>query len=327
MTGALVSLVTFSIGAPPLSAKVTEDAPRFTVSAATYNVCKVTCGGGPGWSVRRDRVARTINEAAPELLAVQEAPTLRYRDTTQWADLTARLSQIGYRSTSTIDECSQDCTRGAHLYFDPEALRLNAMAEAAGMTSQRRISGMSWGPIQDRNVSWAYLQDITTGGAFLAISVHLPNEKTPLGEDVRQAVARNLPGWIKGLNAQHGMSGIPTLVMGDFNSFNTRQPRGGQWILEQAGYRDAFDAEQRINARIGTVNYTPATRRYDGFPPRPYRYSRDASRIDYIFCSRGIDPLVHEVVVHLRGDEFDPAYHGSDHNMVRTVLSVPVVAG
>lgn len=379
MLAAIAAAVTaIGLAAPmPASAKkVTDDVPRTTITAATYNVCKVNCSRQYRWSQRRSAVARTVAEAAPDVLAVQEAPTLPWRSTTQWADLTRLLQQAGYQQPSGQDGCTEGCTRGAHLYFNPSRLRVFSMPRpsgqpqppepclvyladpnlpedksgphfrdwrqyqcrdylgysptvdvAVGMDSQQVLTGMRWGPIQDRNLSWAYLQDIATSTVFLAISVHLPNEKTPLAEQVRQAVATQLPGFVDSLNADRGLVGVPVLVMGDLNSYAARQPRGAQWLLEQAGFVDAFDTEQRINAHFGTVNVTPAIRKWEGFPPEPFRYAHLASRIDYVFVKNGVIPLSHEVVLHLRGDgTFDPSYRGSDHNLVRTQLSLPIVA-
>ena len=373
-----VSAVLLSLtGLQPAAAehRSSDGLPRITITAATYNVCKVNCSTKYPWAQRRNAVVRTIAEAAPDVVAVQEAPTLPWRGTTQWADLTMLLSQAGFQQPSDRDGCSDGCTRGAHLYFNPTRVRPYSIMRPSGqpeppaqcmvylnnpnlpedmsgrefrdwrtyrcrdflgysatqdvgvgMGSQRELTGIGWGPIQDRNVSWAYLQDIATGGVFLAVSVHLPTEKTAKGEDVRQSVARALPGWIDSLNADRGLTGVPVLIMGDLNSYAARQPRGAQWILGQAGYVDAFEAPDRLNARFGTVNYTPRIRKWDGFPPKPFKYAREASRIDYVFATNGVVPLRHEVTLHLVGGKFDPAYRGSDHNLVRTQLSLPVVA-
>lgn len=346
---------------------------RFTVDVATYNVCKIYCAPGITWDERRPKVMRTIREEAPDLLAVQEAPTVPWRGTTQWADLTSLMRQAGYEETSDQDNCSEGCTRGAHLYYDPSVIRsypmhvLSGQPEppqpcmvylndpnlpedkagpafrdwrlyscrdyqdytpvidrSVGMTSQRQISGISWPGVQDRNVSWAYLQHIASGGVFLAVSLHLPNEGTVAGERARRAVAAQLPGYIEALNAERGMPGIPVIVLGDFNSYAAREARGAHWIFGQAGYRDAFTAAKRINPRFGTINITPKLQKWHGFPPRPHHYPNAATRIDYVFTTNGIVPLSHKVVMHLKNGRFDPAFQGSDHNMVAAALSVPV---
>lgn len=304
--------------------------PRAQITVATYNVCKVSCMGGRfRWAKRRKAIARTVAAARPAVLAVQEAPTLPWRGTTQWADLTRVLARRGYRPTSTRDGCSSGCTRGAHLYFDPSRVRLfGSTRRATGMESQRHLSGTAWGSIQDRNLSWAYLQDIASGGVFLVVSLHLPNEKTSRAEVVRRRTAAGVAAFTRRLNAQRGRSGIPVFVMGDLNSYTSRQPQGAQQVFYNAGFVDAFDAPERINARYPTANYTQSTRHWNGFPPSPFRYSGWASRIDYVLGADGVRPLAYEVFLKLHADgRFDNRYRGSDHNLVRARVSMPVVAG
>jgi hypothetical protein len=113
--------------------------------------------------------------------------------------------------------------------------------------------------------------------------------------------------------------------MGDLNSFAARQPRGAQWVFEQAGFIDSFRAARRINARYPTANYTPLTRQWDGFPPEPQKYARAASRIDYILGRNGVMPLRYEVFLTLRNGRFDNRFRGSDHNLVLASLALPVV--
>jgi hypothetical protein len=197
---------------------VADDLPRFNLTAATYNVCKINCSQRYPWAQRRQAVARTIAAAAPDVLAVQEAPTLPWRGTTQWADLTELLAGIGYQQPSDEDGCTEDCTRGSHIYVNADRVRPYAMPRpsgqdpppapcmaylndpnlpddksgphykawrehscrdfldysptvdiSAGMASQRHLSGIGWGPIQDRNISWAYVQEISTGTVFLTV--------------------------------------------------------------------------------------------------------------------------------------------------------------
>lgn len=358
---------------PAHAKRVLTDVPRTEITVATYNVCKVDCSGRFSWERRRNAVARNAAAADPAVLAVQEAPTLPWRGTTQWADLTGLLARQGYRQTSDEDGCTDGCTRGAHLYFDPTRIRVFPVKApsglpvppeqclkylndpglprkkrgaddwsrfdcaqhvgytefidmSAGMASQMELSGQRWGNVQDRNVAWAYLQDVDTGGVFMALSVHLPNEKTARVEQIRRQTAGAIARWIDTQNARLGLTGIPVVVMGDLNSFRERQPQGAQTVLYDAGFVDAFLAPERVNPRYPTVNYTPLTRQWDGFPPKPFRYAKVANRVDYILGKNGVSPLRYEVFLTLRGDgTFDNRYRGSDHNLVRARLSLPVV--
>ena len=112
--------------------------------------------------------------------------------------------------------------------------------------------------------------------------------------------------------------------MGDLNSFQKRQPKGAQTVFYRSGFVDAFAADRRINARYPTVNITPVTRRWGGFLPAPPKYSGLASRIDYILVKNAVKPQRYEVFLKLRNGRFDPRFRGSDHNLVRARLSLPV---
>ena len=376
LTGMAATAATVTLLTSPTAgnAAPTEDeGPRTTITVATYNVCKVNCSGRYPWAQRRKAVLRTVEAARPAVLAVQEAPTLRWRRTTQWADLTRLLARAGYRQTSDRDGCTKGCTRGAHLYFDPERLRMFEVRApsgmpapppkcmkylqdpdlphkkrgayfddwytyncqdhlgytpyvdmSAGMVSQRALSGQAWGSVQDRNVSWAYLQDIATGGVFMALSLHLPNEKTAHAESLRRRIAASVARWIDEQNGRVGLDGIPVIAMGDLNSFQKRQPRGAQTVFYRSGFVDAFSAGRRINARYPTINVTPLTRRWNGFPPAPPKYAGVASRIDYILVKNAVRPLRYEVFLKLRKGRFDRRFRGSDHNLVRARLSLPI---
>lgn len=200
-----------------------------------------------------------------------------------------------------------------HLEWEPTEER------ATGMISQRDLSGIAWGGIQDRNLSWAFMRQRATGRVFLAVSVHLPNEKTALGERIRRTVSTNLPGWAAALTRDLGHPDIPVVVAGDLNSYQQRQPAGAQAILAKSGYTDGFDAKDRVNERYATVNKNGVINaRFGGWPTQPYKYNRSATRIDYVFA-RGMVPQRYELFIRLNGDgTFDERYRASDHNPVIT---------
>jgi endonuclease/exonuclease/phosphatase (EEP) superfamily protein YafD len=185
------------------------------------------------------------------------------------------------------------------------------------MLSQAEVSGLDWGGIQDRNISWAFLRHLATGRVVLVVSLHLPNEKTQLGEQVRRAVATNLPAWAYDLTRSLGLPDIPVIVAGDLNSYQARQPGGAHAILARSGYTDGFAARDRINERYATVNKNGVINaRFGGWPGAPYKYNRPGTRIDYVFA-RGLQPLRYELFLRLRGDgSFDERYRASDHNPV-----------
>ena len=363
--------ITLPAAGPSVAQKRPADETRTEITVATYNVCKVNCSSRHPWKRRRMAVKRTVQAARPAVLAVQEAPTLRWRSTTQWADLTKSAGTRRVPPDQQPGRCTQGCTRGAHLYFDPQRIRVFEVRKPSdsgtacavpqvprrpGSPRRRRArtsrlvrarlpgtpgvhalhrhvdgdavpAGTQWatvGRVQDRNVSWPYLQDLASGGVFMALSMHLPNEKTTQGEQLRRQVSARVASRIDAQNVELGLGAIPIVAMGDLNSFQKRQPQGAQTVFYDFGFVDAFQAPLRINARFPTVNFTlrPASGRV---PAKPFKYARLASRIDYVLGKNGVRPLTHEVFLKLRNGRFDKRFRGSDHNLVRATLSVPVV--
>jgi endonuclease/exonuclease/phosphatase family metal-dependent hydrolase len=307
--------VTAAHAGAPRSAPA-EDAIR----VATYNVMKTTrLAKKWSWSKRRQALVNTVRDAAPDVLLVQEANLQRWRGGTQLDDVRGLLGGLGYQITSTdYTQCTAWCTRGAHIFYNPERMALVAPptgAPAAGMAGMSTIAGVDFGGTQDRNVSYAFLAPRGSGQVTLFISTHLPTAKTAQGERLRVAVASALRPWADSLIAGSGLTGVQIAIGGDFNSYQRRQPRGAQAVLSNAGLIDAFVAPVKVNANYSTVNYTPKTRKFKGFPPRPYFYKRNTTRIDYIFST--VPAQRHEVVLHLTSDgRFNNNYRASDHNMV-----------
>jgi endonuclease/exonuclease/phosphatase family metal-dependent hydrolase len=174
-----------------------------------------------------------------------------------------------------------------------------------------------------RQVTWAYLDGGSGIGPFLAVSVHLDPDKSDSGERARTAFGRSLDTWVAGMHAARGLpAATPTVLMGDLNSFDARQPKGVQKILRSAGWKDAWDAPKRKNIDINSVNYSPTNR--GGWPAKPIRNpSGVASRIDYIFYKgSGLKALSYEVVVRTdSAGRYVEKFRASDHNVVRAVIS------
>lgn len=206
------------------------------------------------------------------------------------------------------------CSR--YMAWEPQEER------STGMVSQEELSAMSWGGIQDRNLSWAFMRHIASGKVFLMLSVHLPNEKTATGEAVRRAVAAKIPAWAAGLSRSLGLPDIPVIVGADLNSYKERQPAGAQATLASGGFTDGFDAKDRVNERYATINKNGVSNaRFGGWPAKPYKYNRPGTRIDYVFA-KGLVPVRYELFLRLRGDAFDERYRASDHNPVITTWAL-----
>ncbi|MGB7982809.1 MAG: endonuclease/exonuclease/phosphatase family protein, partial [Candidatus Nanopelagicales bacterium] len=291
------------------------------VRVATYNVMKTSAlkSRWP-WGSRRVALANTVRAARPDVLLVQEANTQKWNGGTHIEDVRKVLSKVGYEIASRdYNRCTSWCTRGAHVFYNPARVAAvtppSRRLGSAGMAGLSTIAGIGFGSIQDRAASWVFLRPVGSTRTTLYVSVHLPTDKTAAGERLRLAVAAKVRPWANSLIASSGFGRVDVVIGGDLNSYAKRQPNGAQKVLTDAGLVDGASAPQLVNGNYGTVNYTPSTRKYNGFPPRPYFYKKNTTRIDYVFAS--VAPLRHEVVLQLtKSGRFDNRFRASDHNMV-----------
>ena len=312
-----------AVGVNP-SAAAAPTVPGASLVFATWNVCLVTCEApAPPWSVRRERVARVIDRSGADVLSLDEATDIAYGSHTQWEDIQSFVAPLGYASPNIQDDrCKRyGCTHTARLLIRGANVQQLDFAgqPSAGYTRVGDVAP-DVASERERQVAWAYLQGNTGTGPFLAIGVHLSTQKTAAGEQHRVTFGHEVTSWADSMNTARGISGIPVVLMGDFNSYQVRQPQGVQQILTEAGWGDSIKAPVRSNVRINAINYTPTQR--SGWPLRPiYNKWRLATRIDYIMFRNGVTPLTYDVVVYRRADgSFDPDYQGSDHQMVRSRL-------
>ncbi len=312
--------------APPVphSALSTSARPAPAANAvrvATYNVMKSTrLKSRWPWGSRRVALANTAIAARPDVLLIQEANTQKWGGRTHVEDVRIVLAGLTYQIASmNYNSCTSWCTRGAHVFYNPARIAPvtppSGLLPSAGMAGLSTIAGIGFGRIQDRAASWAFLRPVGSTRTTLYVSVHLPTDKNAAGERLRVAVAAKLRPWANSLIAASGLGRVDLVVGGDLNSYAKRQPNGAQAVLTRAGLVDGATAPLLVNGNYGTVNYTPKTRKYKGFPPRPYFYKKNTTRIDYVFAS--VRPLRHEVVLQFAPDgSFDNRFRASDHNMV-----------
>ena len=324
MLVAAVCLV--ALGAAMLTgAQAARAAAASQLTFATYNVCNIDCDApAPSWNVRRDRVVRVIERSGAQVLSLNEASDLPFGSINQWRDIQELLAPLGYAAPAIQDDrcASLGCTHTARLMFASASVQQVSFdgQSSAGYWRVKDIAPAV--PVDgDRQVTWAYLQGVNGSGPFLAISVHLSTQKTAAAERHRLDFGRAATSWAEGMNTARGLSGAPVVLMGDFNSYDFRQPHGVQKVLRDAGWTDAISAPKRTNVRINSINYTTTQR--SGWPSRPiFNKWRLAARIDYIMMRGPVRPMSYTVVVHVNKDgSFDKAYQGSDHLMVRAVLA------
>lgn len=323
--------------APAPTLVVTEPSPApLPVSPdltfATYNIAKPTNTAVPKWAKRRDAIAKTINESNSDVVGIQEATAhtvtgVDGKRMTHWDDVQALTAPAGYVGT-TIEQnnCGggYSCIHSAHILYKTSTVKQVDLADPLPSAGQGTLSDISGGLkyAKKREFSWAYLEGLNGTGVFLAVSVHLNNETNKIGKADRKKVGAALTPWAEELNKRSGMEGVPMVLMGDFNSYDNREPEGMAYQLIQSGWTDSFDSSTdayRLFAEAYTTSYTKGNN--SGWPKKPIT-SGDPVRIDYImYRGAGLRSDIYAVSLKLNADgTFDNSYRGSDHMMVQTVI-------
>jgi endonuclease/exonuclease/phosphatase family metal-dependent hydrolase len=328
---AFAAFVAGSVAAPAAQAVTTTN-----LTFATFNVCKTDCAApAPGWDVRRERVARVINESGADVIGLQEAtwqPTAYAKK--QVDDIANLIGGAGYVQptyTKASQQCAwtaddpHKCTHTSALFYKASTVQQfqTPAGDSAGVINEGMIATGLDEDSTTREIAWAYLRGLNGTGPFLAISAHTTTFKEADHEASRVTFASALTGWSDAWNAQHGVPGIPVFIMADLNSYEMRQPAGAHKVLMTTGWVDAATAPASKNDRYSTINYNPVSGD-NGWPTKAYLFNRAATRIDYVFGRGNVVPISYEVVMYLNPDgTFNPDYQASDHQMVRAVWGFP----
>ncbi|HEY9478104.1 MAG TPA: cell wall-binding repeat-containing protein, partial [Microbacteriaceae bacterium] len=282
---------------------------------AEYNVNSVPASAGYvgyTWKDRRTKVAAGIVKSGASVVTTAELTTGEAwsgAGKTQAQDLAGLLAPSGLVMANTIPT-GTDGTNGAHIFYKPTVVK----RVDGGYVSPKSLSGVNWpSALTNRWFSWAKFTTVATGKSFVVAAVHLPADSGSTSYDalrVREATAINTF-----LDGKAGS--LPTVVMGDFNSSFAAMPNGPQNTFRLAGYYDASSSASHANYRYSTANITRQidNLKIPGYPFTPYMYQYPAPRIDYIMVKNSPGAFQYMNQLILKSGKFDPAYHGSDHNL------------
>ena len=304
------------------------------ISFLSFNVCKSNCTApAPEWEVRRQRIANVIIDSNVSVIGLQEVTNWQVKGgRTQWNDIQDLVAAAGFVApaiSAKFINCGGDgnegCVDTARILFNANDLvqmQTDSGEPAAGYDSLGGIAKGIDPEARDRSVAWAYLQ-APLEKQILAISLHMDSDKSDISEQSRVEVAQQINAWIEGTNQLVGIQPDAVVLMADLNSYDARQPVGAQTILAQSGWQDGITASRSMNTMYSTINYTPDTRHFGGWPPKPRYFNRLATRIDYIFVSGEARLLEYEVMIWLKSNgQFDEDYQASDHQSVRVIVKI-----
>lgn len=305
--------------------------PIPTLTFATFNVAKPNNTSVPAWKNRREAIGLTINESNSDVIGLQEATSRQVigeggKRMTHWADIRAMAKAGGYVATDVQeDTCkANSCINSAHILFKKSRVKQVEFADKIPSAGQGRLQDIVDGLryAKNREFSWAYLEGKNGTGTFLAVSVHLNNEKNSQGIKDRTRVGKALTKWAMAMNKERGLDNPPMILMGDFNSYLSREPKGMVYELKEAGWQDSFNAptnEFKFFEDAYTTSYTRGNR--SGWPKRPITSSNPV-RIDYVmYLGDSLHADAYQVALRLNKDgTFNNKYRGSDHMMVQAII-------
>lgn len=305
--------------------------PVPTLTFATFNIAKPNNTNVPSWKNRRDAIARTINESNSDVIGLQEATAIRVTGEggarmRHWQDVQAMSANGGYVLTNPDENScrTSSCINSTRILYKADKVKEVDFADGLSSAGQGRLSDVAGGLryAKNREFSWAYLEGLNGTGTFLAINVHLNNEKNSQGRKEREIVGREITKWADELNKERGLTTVPMILMGDFNSYLNREPKGMLFKLAEAGWKDSFNSptnEYKFFQDAYTTSYTSRNR--SGWPKRPIT-SRDPVRIDYVmYRGEFLQADAYQVALRLNEDgTFDNNYRGSDHMMVQAII-------
>lgn len=322
---------TLLVTEPVLPSEAPTIAPIPSLTFATFNITKANSTAVPSWAKRREAIGRTINESNSDVIGLQEASAITVtgaggKRMTQWSDVQEIAAAGGYVGTNVdVDKCQpNNCIHSAHILFKTEKIKQVDLPNDLPSAGQGRLSDIVDGLryAKNREFAWAYLDGLNGSGAFLTISLHLNNEKNTSGKKDRELVGKAITKWAEDLNTASGMAGTPIVLLGDFNSYDAREPKGMLYVLEKADWNDSFEAptnEYKFFGDAYTTSYTKSNR--SGWPKRPIT-SSDPVRIDYVmYKGDRLHADAYQVALRLKADgTFDNNYRASDHMMVQAII-------
>lgn len=296
------------------------------VTIASYNVC-LQCNAKRPYLTRATAIKNAIVASGADIVGVQEATTLvQSNGKKTYRDLADRLAPYGYALTYSDDAVGTTDggknSKNAHVLYKTSAFSVipggSDMHSAKSLTSGVTWKTTSGATIEDKWFGWAELRHKASGKTIFVVSIHLPTGTDAGTVRVRAAITRGLIAWIAAKNSAK----VPTYLIGDLNSSSLLFPTGAQKILTDAGYYDSIAAKSTKNLRYGTSNANSSVTKYQGFPPKPVKYTYFGGRIDYIFSLHAGTPLSYEtqIITNANGT-FNENYRGSDHNLVKAVVT------
>jgi len=290
---------------PPVSRAVVPTALQTT--AATFNVrCGSTskCNGGWNWRKRQKQVVDRIDRANADVMVFTEAHVAhKYGKKKRWIGKV--MKKRGYALA-----CQTQKGKKRKLFSQVAYVRSSAYAV---VDPKHNSAGSRFTRFKDRDHGYchALVQHRATGRTVAVAAVHLHDGRA---DGARQQETAYVLGRL-----QARFAGVPTVILGDFNSHRGRDRRGEsdtpRQVLENAGFADASDIAARL-----TFPYLNSA---NGFKVSPPQSTTWPTHVDRIFVSPGITVPSWENIAVLDGSGRYATPMASDHNPIKATLFIP----
>ena len=305
--------------------------PIPTLTFASWNIAKPANNVVPKWTKRRDAIGNTIRDSGADVLALQEANEVDVtgadgKTMTTWEDVQTLAAPAGYVSLDIQeDSCKSACVHTARILIKSSTVHQVKLANGAASAGHGELQDVAagLGVGAHRQFSWAILESNTAPGPFLVISVHTSNQKSSRGIGQRAKLGNGFTKWVNDRLAASGLANAPAILMGDFNSYLEREPRGMVYQLQQAGWIDVYDSAASIDDLSKKAHTSSYGGSASGWPKKPL-LSSDPNRIDHImYLGAGVAAQNYAVELHLKDDgTFDNTFRASDHMMIKSLIEL-----
>ncbi len=323
-----------------VAGKTQESVPS-TLRVASYNVKCANCYSAvPNegtWYQRRDAVVENILAQKPDVIGIQEASQgwLKADDgagkaisLSQFEDLVNRLGSPYKLANSHRNNCVKSTTPTNCEYKDQGASQgtkivYNSSRLTLVSQGSKQLSEIK-GSDNDRYVSWAILEQKSSGKRFFFADTHLEHADGTAYYNLRIKQTQEVVAVVKAKN-----QGLPTYVVGDFNSNKWTSPSNGPYdVMTGSGFVDPLGntyhstnstSGATVSTRVHTNFYS-----YNGYNRKaPSASYTNGSYIDYIWTSKGIGVPEWETVVNVDSSGNFIGTIPSDHNLIRATTTLP----
>ncbi len=251
-----------------------EPAPTVDISVMSFNIRYGAANDGENaWDRRRELVASTINEFAPDLLGTQECLLF------QKEFLAERLP--GYQVVGAGRDDGADGGEMCAVFFRDDRFELLDAGHFWLSDTPDQVGSVGWDAALTRMATWVKLRvcDVPDH-VFYFFNTHFDH----VGEEARLASAR----LVRAMAVERIGAGLPVIIAGDFNSPATLDGDSPHRALTGAGQPRLLDTYEVVHESPHAT--PPAT--LPATPPEPtgtfngFTGETERGRIDWIIVSR-----------------------------------------